>query len=243
MQILKVIALLLNYPTAELQTGRDELKGAINEAREIPPRSRSAMCGLVDEIADDELMDIQSVYTSLFDRGRSLSMLLFEHVHGESRDRGQAMVDLMAQYEDAGFEINTRELPDYIPLYLEYLSTQDDIEARIGLADVSQILGLLSARLQERDSSYHCLFDALLIISGAQVEMSELLETAKAEERDDTPEALDKLWEEEAVSFSEPVVGGEACGNGTTIQPPSNIVAPVQWVEASNASDNPQVGG
>ncbi|MEB0183005.1 nitrate reductase molybdenum cofactor assembly chaperone, partial [Pseudomonas sp. CCC3.2] len=84
----------------------------------------------------------------------SLSLLLFEHVHGESRDRGQAMVDMMAQYEAAGFAIGVKELPDYIPLYLEFLSTREDIEAREGLADVSHLLALLAARLEERESAY-----------------------------------------------------------------------------------------
>src|SRR5690606_22756321 len=80
-----------------------------------------------------DLVDVQARYSELFDKGRALSLLLFEHVHGESRDRGQAMVDLMAQYEAAGFAIGVRELPDYIPLYLEFLATREDLEAREGL--------------------------------------------------------------------------------------------------------------
>jgi nitrate reductase delta subunit len=146
-------------------------------------------------------LDAQASYGLLFDRGRSLSLLLFEHVHGESRDRGQAMVDLMTQYESNGFFINVRELPDHIPLYLEYLSQRPDLEAREGLADVSHIMAMLSARLQERESPYHNLFDALLMISGVNVDVAELRKTAANEERDDTPEAIDKIWEEEAITF------------------------------------------
>ncbi|MCV6604873.1 MAG: nitrate reductase molybdenum cofactor assembly chaperone [Porticoccaceae bacterium] len=235
MQILKVISLLMNYPSAELQAGRDELNAAITAAKEIPPLSRQQLIALVNRLCGSDLMDAQEIYTSLFDRGRALSLLLFEHVHGESRDRGQAMVDLMSQYEDAGFEIDVKELPDYIPLYLEYLSTREDLDARVGLADVSEILAMVSARLQERDSDYHYLFDALLIISGAQlstVEMAELLETAKSEERDDTPEAIDKLWEEEAVTFSNPADGGASCGLNKPLDVPKDAEVPVQWIDA-----------
>lgn len=67
-------------------------------------------------------LDAQAQYSELFDRGRATSLLLFEHVHGESRDRGQAMVDLLAQYEQHGLQLNSRELPDHLPLYLEYLA-------------------------------------------------------------------------------------------------------------------------
>lgn len=65
-------------------------------------------------------LDARAQYSELFDRGRATSLLLFEHVHGESRDRGRAMVDLLAQYEQHGLQLNSRELPDHLPLYLEY---------------------------------------------------------------------------------------------------------------------------
>ncbi|WP_268594516.1 nitrate reductase molybdenum cofactor assembly chaperone, partial [Escherichia coli] len=96
-----------------------------------------------------------------FDRGRATSLLLFEHVHGESRDRGQAMVDLMAQYRAAGLEIDSRELPDFLPLYLEYLASRSAAQAREGLQDIAPILALLGARLQQRESPYAVLFDLL----------------------------------------------------------------------------------
>lgn len=201
MQILKIISRLMGYPSTELQENQSELKQLIGESREISPEIRQQLVALVVDIYNDDLMDSQETYTSFFDRGRSLSLLLFEHVHGESRDRGQAMVDLMAQYEDKGFNIKVRELPDYIPLYVEFLSTQEDLDARTGLADVAQILGLLKTRLQERDSPYAALFSALLQISGVKIDEAELRAQVAQEERDDTPEALDKIWEEEAITF------------------------------------------
>ena len=191
---------------------------------------RQQLKDLLQAVYSGDLMDAQEAYTGLFDRGRSLSLLLFEHVHGESRDRGQAMVDLMALYENHGFAINVRELPDYIPLYLEYLSHRPHLEAREGLTDVSHILGLLSARLQERNSPYASLFDALLMISGAQVDITQLRKQTASEKRDDTLEALDKIWEEEAVTFG--------AGDGLEGSCPSSRPLPPQHAQPQrNAND------
>ena len=202
MQILKVISLLLDYPAESLREGYLELAKAISGAREISPEQRGELRLLLEELTGGELMDAQERYSELFDKGRALSLLLFEHVHGESRDRGQAMVDLMAQYEAAGFAIGVRELPDYIPLYLEFLATREDLEAREGLADVAHLLALLAARLVERKSPYAACFRALLQIAGQPLEtVAELREQVAGEERDDSLEALDKVWEEEQVNF------------------------------------------
>ena len=149
---LVVIARMLDYPTAALQESRDALIDVIREEERLAPAQRDAMTQFIQQLCEASLMDIQETYVTLFDRGRSLSLLLFEHVHGESRARGQAMVDLLQQYQQAGLELDVRELPDFIPLFLEYLSTQTEDVAAQGLGDVHPILALLSARLQERDS-------------------------------------------------------------------------------------------
>lgn len=202
MRILKVISLLLDYPTEQLREGYLELAKAISGAREISPEQRGALRLLLEELVGGDLMDVQERYSELFDKGRALSLLLFEHVHGESRDRGQAMVDLMAQYEAAGFAIGVRELPDYIPLYLEFLATREDLEAREGLADVAHLLALLAARLVERQRPYAACFRALLQIAGQPLDSVEALRDQVAgEARDDSLEALDKVWEEEQVNF------------------------------------------
>lgn len=203
MRILKVISLLLDYPDETLVEGREELEQAIIQAREISPQQRGALFELLELICSNDLMDGQEHYGALFGRGRSLSLLLFEHVHGESRDRGQAMVDMLAQYEAAGFVLGIKELPDYLPLHLEFLSTREDIEAREGLADVAHLLALLAARLEERESAYASCFRALLQIAGAEPQqaVAGLREQVTREPRDDSLEALDKVWEEEAVDF------------------------------------------
>lgn len=166
-------------------------------------------------ICDGDLLDMQENYVGMFDKGRATSLLLFEHVHGESRDRGQAMVDLMEEYRTNGLEIDARELPDYLPLFLEYLSTRPWDEIRNWLEDIHHILGLLGERLYQRESFYHVVMDSLLNLSGRSANRQELAEIVAAEERDDTPEALDKVWEEEMVKFVDDQ--GSSCSTGSVV--------------------------
>jgi nitrate reductase delta subunit len=190
----------MEYPTADLIQARDELLALI-ASMNLKPKQRDQLYEFVEQRTSGDLMDWQAEYDGLFERGRSLSLLLFEHVHGESRDRGQAMVDLMDQYNQAGLAIDANELPDYLPLYLEFLSTQGPDNARAGLQEVEHILALLAARLKERDCNYAALFEALLHWCGARVSIEQMREQVAGEARDDTPEALDKVWEEEMVTF------------------------------------------
>lgn len=212
MKSLRVISLLMEYPTAELMEGRGELVELVSSMN-LKGKQRDALLAFVEQRTGGDLMDWQSEYDALFERGRSLSLLLFEHVHGESRDRGQAMVDLMNQYQQAGLAIDANELPDYLPLYLEFLSTQGPDNARAGLQEVEHILGLLAARLKERESNYAALFEALLYWCGDRVNIEQMREQVAGEARDDTPEALDKVWEEEAVTF-----GPDAQAEGCNVQ-------------------------
>ena len=216
---LVVIARMMDYPTAALQESRDALIDVVREEERFSAAKREAMTQFIRQLCDTPLMDVQESYVTLFDRGRSVSLLLFEHVHGESRARGQAMVDLLQQYQQAGLELDVRELPDFIPLFLEYLSTQSEDVAAQGLGDVHPILALISARLQERDSAYHLLFDCLLELIGMQPDMTELRNKVAGEARDDTPDALDKVWEEEMVTFVEDQ--GASCPSQNTNRIPT----------------------
>jgi len=198
---LKVIARLLDYPSPEVQQHVDELRQVLLDSPLLGFRLKARLTSWLGEYQYAELMDLQEVYGGLFDRGRATSLLLFEHVHGESRDRGQAMVDLMGLYRNHGFEIDARELPDYIPMYLEYLSQCPREEAENGLLDVAHILALVGARLEDRSSEYGLLFRALLDLCQADVSVDEFLTQASAEVRDDSLEAMDRIWEEEAIKF------------------------------------------
>ncbi|WP_445156556.1 nitrate reductase molybdenum cofactor assembly chaperone [Halomonas sp. E14] len=199
---LRVLARLLDYPTEALQGAVGELVEVLDQERRLPAALRGDLMSWCQRIADGDLLELQSEYVALFDKGRAHSLLLFEHVHGESRDRGQAMVDLIDEYKAAGFELDARELPDYLPLFLEYLSTRSDDEIGRWLGEIRHILALLTARLEDRGVDYALVPRALLALVGAEDDVEASREAVKGEARDDTPEALDAVWEEEAVRFS-----------------------------------------
>lgn len=250
LKLLKVLSLLIDYPSNELFEGDffAECKQLVMASTLISPQVRRQIVDLIDDLIEIGSLEAQSRYDGLFERGRSLSLWLFEHVHGESRDRGQAMVDLMAQYEDAGFQINMKELPDYIPLYLEFLAYQatvinDDIQIRMDIADVSHIIALLAGRLKDRESVYEGCFNALLQIAGKPLDIVEdYQEKISKETRDDTFEALDKEWEEEVVDFlgaqqeercpSETSTHNLAAKAGVRpVKTKNTVDAPVHWVD------------
>jgi nitrate reductase molybdenum cofactor assembly chaperone NarJ/NarW len=214
MKILSLIGKLIDYPTQDLVDASDEIIERIANDEELAQADKHALIKFLDDRLAMDLLDWQSDYDALFERGRSLSLLLFEHVHGESRDRGQAMIDLIANYKQAGLQLDQRELPDYIPLYLEFLSTQGKENAQGWLQDVAHILAVLKVRLEQRDCDYECLFESLVNLSGVEVEYNDLWNQVKGEKRDDTKEAIDKVWEEEMVKFG-PDSTGDACPTGT----------------------------
>jgi len=196
MRILKIIALLMEYPDEVLWENRDEALDLITQdAPTLLPFTRTYLSA--------PLLDRQAEWCEVFERGRATSLLLFEHVHAESRDRGQAMVDLMAQYEKVGLQLDCRELPDYLPLYLEYLSIVGETEARDGLQNVAPILALIGGRLKQRDVAHYQLFDALLRLAETRLSSDSVAAQVATEKRDDTRQALDAVWEEEQVKFIE----------------------------------------
>ena len=198
---LLIVSRLLEYPDAALWQHQQELLDALADAQHLTAEQAQALASFVRQLIAQEPLDAQASYSELFDRGRATSLLLFEHVHGESRDRGQAMVDLLAQYEQQGLVLDSRELPDHLPLYLEYLAQLPPADALGGLQDIAPILALLGARLQQRESRYAVLFDLLLALANAAIDKQKVVEKIADEARDDTPQALDAVWEEEQVKF------------------------------------------
>ncbi|WP_130831049.1 nitrate reductase molybdenum cofactor assembly chaperone [[Erwinia] mediterraneensis] len=205
MKRLKVIALLLDYPQAALWQHQQELLEACSDA--------PVLQAFIRDLCASAQLDAEARWVAQFERGRATSLLLFEHVHGESRDRGQAMVDLLASYHRAGLELNERELPDYLPLYLEYLSVLSEQEARQGIGDIAPILALLAARLAHQQSPYAALPEQLLAWIDYQSD-AEQLRTQVSQECDDrSPQAMDAVWREEQVRF----LSDSGCN---TMQPP-----------------------
>ena len=200
---LVIVSRLLEYPDAALWQHQQEMFEAIAASKNLPKEDAHALGIFLRDLTTMDPLDAQAQYSELFDRGRATSLLLFEHVHGESRDRGQAMVDLLAQYEQHGLQLNSRELPDHLPLYLEYLSVLPDDQAKEGLLNVAPILALLGGRLKQREAPWYSLFDALLHLAGSTLSSDSVTKQVNNEERDDTRQALDAVWEEEQVKFIE----------------------------------------
>ncbi len=199
---LKALSALLTYPTVELQQAAGEISEAIENEPAISIAVGDQLHKLLTEIATDDIYDLQERYTLLFDRTRSLSLHLFEHVHGESRDRGQAMIDLKAQYEKAGLAQDSTELPDFLPLFLEYVSTLPATEARDTLAQPAHIFAAQAERLRKRRSAYEAVFRALVALAATkpkESEVSALLALPDPDANDLT--ALDAAWEDEQVTF------------------------------------------
>ncbi len=208
---LKVLSALLTYPTPELQDAIPELRNALDVEGVLPSRNCDRLDRIMHELSTGDLYDNQERYVFLFDRTRSLSLHLFEHVHGESRDRGQAMVDLAEHYAQHGFAISTSELPDYIPLFLEFLSLAPVTEAQGLIGETAHVLELLRQRLKKRKSAYSSVFSALLAL--ADVRVADTIALSVAAEATDDPNdlvALDKAWMDEEVTFGP--AAALACG-------------------------------
>ena len=210
---LKVLSALLTYPTAELQAAVPEMRTALDREARLPQRNRDRLDRILEELAAGDLYDLQERYVLLFDRTRSLSLHLFEHVHGESRDRGQAMVDLKALYERHGLSMSSSELPDHLPLFLEFLSTIPEAEACELLGETGHVLEAIRQRLKKRKSAYSSVFSCAeaLAEAGPQAEIVAALLVEPDEDPNDLA-ALDAAWEEEEVTFGPAATAAAQCG-------------------------------
>jgi nitrate reductase molybdenum cofactor assembly chaperone NarJ/NarW len=204
----RALALLLSYPSEEMRLGLPAVVGVLENDASIPGAIRRALARLADEIAEADFFEAQEKYVWLFDRTRSLSLNLYEHIHGESRDRGQAMVALLELYRAKGLELSANELPDHLPVFLEFLSTQPDDEAASLLGEAAHVLTALGERLHKRGSPYRAVFGALAALAADPADAEAL--AALMQEPDDNPDdldAMDKLWAETAVTFGPSDVG------------------------------------
>lgn len=186
MKTLRVLSALLTYPTEELVTAGPELSAVLDREAVLGRQARSGLRALITGLADGDLMDMQERYILLFDRTRSLSLHLFEHVHGDSRDRGPALIDLLQTYDKAGLKFEAEELPDHLPVVLEFASTQPPEVAKEFLGEMAHILNALFSALVARSSPYASVIAAVLEVSGQRVQSVAL-----------TPEPpMDEVWAE-----------------------------------------------
>ena len=186
---LRVLSALLGYPDAQLRSHLPEMRALLRAEGALGDARRAEIDALIDALQAAEPMDAESDYVELFDRGRGTSLHLFEHVHGDSRERGPAMIDLGQTYAKAGLILAEGELPDYLPAVLEFVSTQPPREARAFLGETAHILNAIFGALQQRRSAYAGVLGALLELAG---------ETAQPV-KPAAEEPLDESWAEPPV--------------------------------------------
>jgi len=167
---LRVLARLLSYPDAELRSDLSAMRDALHAERAITSGRLAEVDVLMGILAGGDPIDTEAAYVQLFDRGRATSLHLFEHVHGDSRDRGPAMIDLAQTYDQAGLYLAPGELPDYLPAVLEFVSTQPPREARAFLGEMTHIFNALFSALRERQSAYASVIGALLELAGEKAQ-------------------------------------------------------------------------
>ena len=230
MLTLRALAVLLGYPSAELKAHAGELRETLDREQALSRSERRRLEPLLQSFESEELLDLQSAYSELFDRSRSLSLHLFEHVHGDSRERGQAMIDLGLQYVESDFLLEAKELPDFVPVFLEYASCLPPAEARETLAQPAHVFAALGERLGKRGSPYAAIFFALVALAGVTPDAEALAEIDRNTPEDD-PSRIDEEWEEAPVSFSS--------GGAHEMGGPTGVVAKIR---ASNRPVNRKAG-
>lgn len=213
----KALGIFLWYPEEEWLAGVGELCDLIEREQLLVADDVAALRAFANELRSGDLFDTQERYVDAFDRVRSLSLHLFEHVHGESRDRGQAMVDLAEIYKEKGFVLAKSELPDFLPVFLEFLSSLPKDEALEMLSEPAHVLVALGKRMAERSSPYATVLNCLIRLAGRQPEKIERMLSAAMP----TFAQLDKEWEEKPIEFlgaeapEAAAAAGGGCGGGS----------------------------
>ncbi|MBH9552071.1 nitrate reductase molybdenum cofactor assembly chaperone [Inhella gelatinilytica] len=183
---LRVLARLVRYPDQAVRDLLPELQAALRAEAALGAARLREIDALIDHLLSADPLKVEAEFVEQFDRGRRTALYLFEHVHGDSRDRGQAMVDLIKTYEEAGLMMDPGELPDHLPVVLEYASTQPPEAARAFLGELSHILKAIHTALVERRSPYASVLAAVLDLAGEATEAVAL-----------APEpAMDEAWQE-----------------------------------------------
>ncbi|MDT9600880.1 nitrate reductase molybdenum cofactor assembly chaperone [Sphingosinicella rhizophila] len=226
---LRALTVLLSYPSEDIQAHVGEIREAIAGEAVLPGAAMRKLEPLLASFETEELLDLQSTYSELFDRSRSLSLHLFEHVHGDSRERGQAMIDLGKQYIESGFFLEASELPDFVPVFLEYTSCLPRAEAREMLGQPGHVFAALAERLDKRESAYAGIFHAIVALAGVRPDAGAIAELAE-NTPDEDPGTIDEEWEEAPVSFSS--------GGAHEMGGPTGFVAKIR---ASNRPVNKEV--
>ena len=205
---LRVLARLLSYPDDALRAHLDELRQALRSEAALTPARLAEVEALLASIGAQSAIDAEADYVQLFDSGRRTSLHLFEHVHGDSRDRGPAMIDLAQTFEAAGLYLAEGEMPDHLPVVLEYASTQPPREARDFLAEMAHIFNVIFSALHKRQSRYASVLGALIELAGQRAHAVQVADE----------EPIDESWAEPAAFDGCSTAGQSSAGQAQPIQ-------------------------
>lgn len=210
-QTLRAIGFLMTYPEEGRISAAAEIQELLSREAWLSEKMRSRLDEFLAGMKEADLLDLQEEYVALFDRTPSLSLHLFEHVHGDSRDRGQAMVDLDTLYREIGLENMSEHTPDFLPLFLEYLSLLPVDQARSDLEGAIDVIAAIGERLKKRQSRYAVLFDALLEATRIKPDEKKLKAAMNADSGLlPDPEKMDEAWEEQ-FALAAPQMGQGGC--------------------------------
>ncbi len=216
MKTLKVLAVLLSYPDINVYKNVDDLAETLKQESLLSKKTLKGLLSFIEDYKNKDFLELQERFVATFDRSRAHCLNLFEHIHGESRDRGPAMVDLIEMYAKKKLFIDKKELPDYLPLFLEYLSLCDVQEAKTSLGDTIDIIALIGGQLKKSESPYWIIFSALEELSNIkanQFKVTEAIENSPKEP--ETLDELDELWKEQEAFSGE----SSECGTCETSAP------------------------
>jgi len=229
MQTIKALGALLLYPDEAIIEALDELQQVIEKETLLSPEQTAAVVHCISEMRLQELLDLQEEYVQLFDNSPKHALYLFQHLYGDSPDRGPAMADLIEMYKDHGYQPVANELPDYLPLYCEFTAQFPEPEARALLGRALPVLELVAQRLEQKDNPYAAVLSALSSLAIADEETEAVVQLLKVQTRNSkTEQTLDEAWQEQPVSFT---AAGEQLNHPTgTINIPVDSVTRKQHV-------------
>ena len=197
MKTFKLLGLLLTYPGQQLQEAVGSFAEVFASEDLLTKRQIKSLQPLLDDYANGDLITLQERYVNTFDRGRNHCLYLFEHIHGESRDRGAAMVDMKEMYAGKGLDISSNELPDYLPVFLEFLSFCELEEAIEMLSDAIDVVATIGAHLKKDKSIFSSVFKVIENLPKIKVDKKKVALAVKNAPKDpETFDELDKEWEE-----------------------------------------------
>ncbi|QIQ21691.1 nitrate reductase molybdenum cofactor assembly chaperone [Zophobihabitans entericus] len=228
MKSLMIISCLLEHPTKEIWQAKDELLTEVATCDELSVEQKHQLMSFIQTYLSMPLLEAQSLYCETFDLGQVTSLLIFEHVHGDSRERGQAMVELMNHYQQAGLMLHDqKQLPDYLPLFLEFIAQLPVDKQPSWLHGIATVIRLLEMRLEKKESIYQSLFTLLFALSATQVDEPTLQQQVAQEEVSYTPQMLDKIWQEEQILFQ----AGSSCQDNIAAKNRNYMQAPVYYID------------